>query len=1310
MALPSAYAQIVPDSTLPVNSHIVETGSEISIEEGTTVNNLLFHSFSEFSVPVDTIARFNNLPNIETIFSRVTGSEISRIEGTLAANGSASLFFINPNGIVFGENARLDIGGSFLASTAESIWFDNGSQFTVEPNAEPLLTVSVPVGVQFGETPGDIVNRSSAVSEIPGLPEALPPATGLTVLPGNALTLIGGDVRLESGDLTAFQGQIHVGSVGDGGNVQFGQTPTGLMFDYANAPQLGSIDLSNGAAVNASGLGGGSIELRGENINLVGSASLRADTFGDFDGRGIDVNAGTLRLSDGAFVSSSTFGSGVGGDLTVNANLVELTGTTPGAILGQLVFGLFDFVTLSDGLYVLSAGAGNAGRATFNVDRLTLQNGAAIVTTTLTGRGGDITVRSSESLEVLSGSLLISGTAGTGDAGNVEITVDRLEIFEGGFVSTSSGDATTGNVGNLTVRADTIELRDTPAGSLIPGGLFTATLGLGDAGDLSIETRQLRVLGGMQISAATSSAGQGGNLSIDATESIELDGFSPDRTRFSGVFTTSSVLDGFGQAGTAGAGNLQIDTQRLALRNGARISAATGGAGAAGTLTVNATESVDLSGSIVSGSGRVEPSALFSESLSTGNAGDLQVNTNRLSVRDGAEITVRGQGTGAAGNLEIDAVEVDLADNASVGASNVDGLGGNVVLRIDRLSLANGAQIETNTLGSGRAGNIDIRSTESIEVRGVSSPNADMPNALVETEQSAISASAFFLNETVRETLNVSATPSGDSGNISIETNALTVDRNGLISVRNDGLGNPGRIDIHADTISLLDRGGITAVSTSGSGGNISIDTRALSLDTGFVNASAIGDGTGGNISIRASESLEISGSGFVDLLESIFIPALFGQVTLANAQQGIVAATDREGTAGNISIDTGRLVMDEGAFVGTATLGEGNAGDLSVTATESISVTSSFMASSTAGSGAGGNLTVTSPRIHLVDGATFSTTTLSSGSAGNLTIRASESVNLEGIAPTGEPRTTLTAGSTVATTGTGGSISIETPRLSVRDGAEISVSSQGRGNAGDAIVNGGVLTLEDGLLNATSLLGQGGNVELNMTDAVVLREGSQITTQAGTAATGGGDGGNITITTGAVALLEGSRINANALEGSGGNIQIATQGLFLDLRRGAGRDRTSQITASSQFGIDGTIDIQTPEIDAGTVLVDLPEDPIDPNQQIAQGCSASTGNTFVITGRGGVPENPIENLRNTASWGDVRDWRTLGEERTSNYVSQENSVVNRESRNRVEEISLVEATTWVRLSDGTVQLLAQPRQSQVALGEIDGQCEEMKR
>ncbi|MBO9997630.1 MAG: filamentous hemagglutinin N-terminal domain-containing protein [Cyanobacteria bacterium SID2] len=1277
----SSIAQISPDGTLPDNSRVNVDGDRFVLEGGTEAGGNLFHSFDRFNVPENTEAFFNNNPNIDRIITRVTGGDLSTIDGTISANGTASLFLINPNGIRFGENARLQIGGSFFATTAEHLLFADGTQFSAsDPQAGTLLTINVPIGVQFGDTPGSIVNRSQAPSSFPSLDPQLPlpENAGLEVSPGQVLGLFGGNIAIDGGNLSAFQGQIHLGSVGGAGIVQFGQTPTGLTFDYRGVPQLGSIDLSNGAVVTASGLGGGSIELRGETIDLTGGASLRSDTFGDFDGRGIDIDARTFQLSDRAFVSSSTFGSGAGGNVNVNANIAQLTGTMPGEVLEQLLSNNLDLNNFSDGFYVLSIGSGTGGSVTLEVDRLTLQNGAAILTTAIGGQGGDITVRAMERIDVSSASLLVSGTSGVGNAGQIDLTTERFELLGGSLVGTSPNNTSTGNGGDLTVRADTLELRGTPAGFLVPGGLFTATLGTGAAGDLSIETRQLQIVDGMQVSAASSSAGPGGTINISAVESIELDGVSADNIWLSGVFTTSSLLEVLGQTGTAGAGNLQIETQRLTLRNGARISAATGGEGAAGSLTVNATESVDVSGSIVSGLGRFEPSALFSESRGSGNAGDLRVNTHRLTVRDGGEIAVRGRGTGAAGNLEINAAEVLLADRSAIGASNVNGLGGNILLNVDRLSLVDGAQIETNTLGSGRAGNVRIHATESVDVRGISPDDTNF--------SSSIAASASQLSEALQEELGLPAIPSGDSGNISIETQALTVDDRGFVNVRNDGLGNPGRIDIAADAISLLDRGGITAVSTSGSGGNISIDTRTMQLDTGLINASTVGDGTGGNISIRASESVEVVGSGFTDLLQTIFIPALFGRITLANAQQGIVAATDRVGTAGNISIETGRLVVREGGFLGTATLGSGNAGDLEIVASESIDISSSFVASTTSGSGAGGNVIVTSPRIRLSDGASFSTTTLSSGRAGNQIVRASESIELEGVSPTGDPATTFTAGSTIGTTGIGGSITVETPNLTIRDGARMSVASDGSGNAGNLEINGRVFRLEDGLLRANSLLGQGGNVELNFTDAVILRDGSQITTQAGTAATGGGDGGNITIATGSISLLEGSRINANAFEGAGGNIQIATQGLFVD--------RDSQITASSQFGIDGTVSIQTPDIDAENAILDLPEDPIDPDRQIARGCAAGEGNTFIVTGRGGLPENPTESLRDTASWGDVRDWRTLQEELTSESIPQSSSSVN--SRSSGEERSLVEATTWVRLDDGSVRLVAQPGQHSV--------------
>ncbi len=712
------FAQLIPDQSLPENSRLLQDGSLIQVEGGTQAGGNLFHSFQEFSIPQELQVHFNNANNIERIITRVTGGEISRLDGYLSANGRAGFILVNPQGIEFGESARLSLGGLFMATTAEGLQFADGSVWGASPSETPtLLTVSAPVGVQFGDRPGAIVNRSLALDE-GGIP------MGLGAL---QLSLLGGEVRFEGGQARSPL-SVEVGSFAPGG---FAQLDAQGRIGQFNPEALGTIELSQ-----QGGIGGGAIRLVGDRLRMSegsrivslnqGAIAIEMQTSVHLDGGSellsqngpnIDIQTGQFSLEDTSrLVTSQGSEGGQGGQIRINAReAIALSGSgfdSFNQLLGVAAAGQLqpDSETIGGIFSITTAGLGGDIALTTAGDLTVSEGGVIFMPLFGAGVGGDLTLDVGGTV-TLTGSGFVNATTlnSQGSGGDITLSAQRLGVFRGGAVAALTlGDGPSGQVRIHT--RDSVEVSETRPDSLVPTGIFNNSLfGRGPAGDITIETRHFINRGGGLVTSNTGGligfgvvapGGPGGNITITAAESMQITGVSSDGSVTSGPGTTTF--------GDFPSGDLTLNTERLEIGDGAIVSTATVGSGHAGTLTVNAREievfgRSPLSGLptiLVSSSGRGDLSL-----VGTGNGGDLRVSSDRLTVRDGAVLDVRSLGTGNAGLLDIDANQIRLQGGSSLNAATVAGLGGNIEVRSQTIQLRNGSNISTNA-GSRDGGNI----------------------------------------------------------------------------------------------------------------------------------------------------------------------------------------------------------------------------------------------------------------------------------------------------------------------------------------------------------------------------------------------------------------------------------------------------------------------------------------------------------------------------------------------------------------------------------------------------------------------------
>ncbi|KPQ38702.1 MAG: filamentous hemagglutinin family N-terminal domain, partial [Phormidium sp. OSCR] len=1057
-------AQIIPDGSLG-NEGSVTTPTEtgVQIDGGALRGDNLFHSFQEFSIPTNSEAFFNN-PDVANIFSRVTGGSISDIDGLLRANGTANLFLLNPNGIIFGPNARLDIGGSFVASTANSLVFENSLAFNAEESGEaPLLRVNVPLGVQFNDNPG----RIEATGAI------------LNVSEGEAITLVGGEISLDDVEINAPAGRIDLVGVGGAGQVSFevGDITSGFPSEGFGIPRdlnRASVSLDE-TTLNVTGLVGGEIGIQALDLemrnSLLEGGIVEGLGFEDGQSGNIKLDAmGNISISGSLITNSVRQGSlGNAGDINLVANTIEVTG---GSGLNSSVSGVgnagnirtqaSDSIILSGensagfptrvSSRILETGQGNAGQVSVVANTVELLDLAQLSSVSFgqgnagdirveahdravfsaanfqsnefptgigtiigeTGRGnaGNITVIAND-IEVRDGAELNSMNSGEGNAGNIRLEAGENLGFSDGYVFSGIGETGRGNGGNIRVMGNRVDIQN---GSR----LSSDTWGQGDAGEINLLGRHVQVSNAAQLSSSTFSEGDAGNVTIEAHETVQL--------------LNVGVLSDVAPTAQGNAGNLSVIGDRVEIRDGTRLSSNTLGQGNAGRINIYGNEAIIFSGQNSNGS----PSTALSNvaGVGPGDAGDINLFANSIEVSDGAHLFSTNLSEGNTGNVTIEGRSTVQLLNANV-ASAATGRGnsGSISVISDQLEIRNDSVLRSSVLGQGNAGDINLLGN-SIELsdRARLSSNTfgegNAGNIIIESNNSVRLLDANVLS-------NVEAIGQGNAGNIRILGDHVEVLGGSQLNSSVLGQGNGGQIDIYGAQAIIFSgensegspSAALTGVGTRGRGnaGDINLLGHHIEVSNrAQLSSSTFGEGDAGNITIESH--------GTVQLLD--------GRV-LSNVAETVW------GNAGNISIIGNRVEVRNGAQLNSSTLGQGDAARVDIYGTEAIVFSGEnseglpsaiFSDVAETGRGNAGDLNLLSEHIEIHSGARLSSGTLGEGNAGNLTLEAGDTVILSN----------ANVLSNVAETGQGnaGNISVIGTRVEVRDGTRLSSSTWGQGNA----------------------------------------------------------------------------------------------------------------------------------------------------------------------------------------------------------------------------------------------------------------------
>jgi len=1163
------YAQVVPDHTLGNENSRVTFINERNqrIDGGAIRGSSLFHSFQDFGVPEGSGVYFSNPEPIENIFSRVTGNAPSNIYGTLGVLGDANLFLLNPNGILFGPNARLDVEGSFVASTANRLVLPNGSQFSAtNPEAPSLLEVNVqaPVGLQFeGEQPGLIVNSGNLE-----VGQNLTLVGGVVVSTGN-LSTPAGDIAVVAtpgvsstgspvvhlnqggqfvGQTLASQSVEHTPAsrtdlslpevvtewsgetglrVNDEGQVELAGSQTQVPINAGTAVVAGTLDASHLSPEQA----GGTVQVSGSRVALIDNARIdvtgsagggTALIGGNYQGQGNLPNADHTFVGNEVAISADAITEGNGGQVVVWADeTTQFYGNATAR--GGNQSGDGGLIEISgaenlafNGIADVGAVAGAPGTVLFDPRDIHIVAGVG-----------------SDSNQVADGSVFsndggtstdfqISATALAGISGNITLQATRdinintpltLPGTAGTTVSFSANGNIDGSGQRIIARGRDIQI----SGRNVTLGIVETNNLSNDAGNIHLTATRGEVNVNQLIASSGSNSGDsgnGGNITIESQGNINAHAISS----FSQVGREALLVTN-GRAGHGGNVRLTSQTGNITT-NGQDIST---------WSRVYGDGQTENAGSIMldSPQGSISTQAVLAFSVVTGQQ-SRNTDNGANPETNGGITNLAGNGGSIALNAAHDITSTFLNSSSNVGqnpefangesqsSSGMAGRGGNIIITTNSVTDDNPGDITigglvTSSLVNGngvanRGGNVTIRSA-----------NGSIIMTPVDGDGGSLSTFSQIVGNCTENCSNAI------SGNITLfaRSNITTNNIRTFSRIFGSGTaGGGGAIHITSQSGDFSPQAGSRLISSrafsGGNGGDINIRAENISLDNTDVTTASSGEGNAGNIYINAANRISLNQSRIFSSLEP-----------------------GASGDGGDVEIYADEVSLNNFSFIDTATFGTGNAGNVHIDTEDSISLgNQSAIFSITAGlcdSGSqcnGGNVALDSDgSITLADRSSISTAVNNS----LLELPESSSANSSGVS-------------------NGGNVSITADSLSLRTGSQVQGLTRGNGNAGHVEINvensvtitGNSNGLRSGVFTSSKedSRGSGGDIELTTGGILEIRDGAALNAQTASHF----PGGNIIVSAQRLELIAGGQILTSTTNmGDAGSIDIdATESIFI--------------------------------------------------------------------------------------------------------------------------------------------------------------------